>query len=245
MALVALTLDVLKSIFSTLDKAGCKNRRVLSLGYPDILANPEQIRQIFGEAVFAKLDYRDDSAAILRWHGAERVTDRVTDAKQLFFALGYELEVIDMVQARGEEIIHDLNDPIPENLHGRYGVVIDAGTLEHCFNIGQAAKNVAAMVCVGGMVMHGNPLNMYNHGFYNLNPTWYYDFYEANGFAVEFMKLVNDSVGTPKLTAVSPYGRFGAVAENTVLLVVARRVASAELRWPIQKKYRDNPTLAK
>lgn len=247
MALAALTLDLLKQLLPTVEAGGCASRRIVSLGYPDILATPDQVRRIFGDGIFGQLRYREDSASILRWHGggAEAGSGKVVDADSLFSALGYQLDVIDIVAARGGEIIHDLNEPLPEELKGRYAAVLDAGTLEHCFNIAEAVRSVSAMAAVGGIVMHGNPLNMYNHGFYNLNPTWYQDFYGTNGFAIELMKVVVDAVAAPKLGDVPPYERFRGAPENAVLLVVARRREMKAVAWPVQKKYRDNPMLAK
>ena len=242
MSLIPLTLDVIGSILKNLEKTGCPSRRLLSLGYPDILANDEHIRGIFGGDVPRQIKYRDDSEQILRWHGAERAVRHVPDAVSLFTALGYELDVLDIAVARGGEIVQDLNQPIPENLKGRYALVLDAGTLEHCFNIGAAARNVAEMIAHGGAVMHGNPINMYNHGSYNLNPTWYHDFYEENGFVIEFLRLVDSGI-EPKVTELPSFQRFASIPDNCTILVVARRAELQEIRWPIQRKYRDNPNL--
>jgi len=243
MSLIPLTLDLIGTILKNVEKADCPSRKVASLGYPDILAHEDQIRAIFGDSVADSLEFRTDSAEILRWHNAGHKTNRVVDAASLFRALGWTLEVLDIVTARGGEIIHDLNLPIPAELTGRYALVIDAGTLEHCFNIGQAAQNIAAMVALGGAVMHGNPLNMFNHGFYNLNPTWYHDFYGENGFVIEYLNLVSNAVDAPQLAGVPPYQRFGGVPDNCTLLVVARRAELRAISWPVQRKYRDNPNL--
>jgi hypothetical protein len=244
MSLVALTLSVLKDALASLPAANCPSRRILSLGYPDILASPASLENIFGGEIMSKVGSRADSAQILRWHNAGSVTNNVAEATALFAALGFELDVLDLVQARGGEILQDLNEPIPASMHERYAAVIDAGTLEHCFNIAQAATNVASAVALGGFVMHGNPLNMYNHGFYNLNPTWYHDFYAANGFTVESVQIVLDGVSNaPRVAPAPAFGRFRSIPDNATLLVIARRKAVAPLKWPVQTKYRDNPTL--
>lgn len=244
MPLVPLTLDVIKNAIPTFAANGCESRRVLSFGYPDILASAEQVGAVFGPEVVARLGFRADSAEILRWHAATSVTDRVIEASSLFTALGLELEVMDLVAARGGEIIQDLNEPIPAHLHARYALVLDAGTLEHCFDIAQAAVNMASAVAVGGLVMHGNPLNMYNHGFYNLNPTWYHDFYGTNGFAIERLQAVLDAVAAnPRLGNLPPYARFAGVPDNATMLVLARRKSIEALRYPVQNKYKNNPTL--
>jgi hypothetical protein len=244
MALVPLTLGVISDALKKVQAAGCESRRVLSLGYPDILASQAQLARLFGSETVQKLGVRADSESILRWHHATGVTDRVVEASALFAALGFELDVLDIAEARGGEIIQDLNEPMDSALIGRYAAVIDAGTLEHCFNIAQAAKNVASAVALGGFVMHGNPLNMYNHGFYNLNPTWYHDFYEDNGFTVSSVQIVIDAVSeTPRVANAPPFGRFQSIPDNASLLVIAHRKAITELKWPVQRKYRNNPTL--
>lgn len=170
---MALPPEALRFVQAGLESArrsGCESQSVLSLGYPDILAAPGQLAELFGSALDTALEYRGDSESIARWHAMPPGT-RIPDSIQFFALLGYDLEVLDIVSARGGELIHDLNQPVPQELHRRYALIIDPGTLEHCFNIAQAAKNVAEMAAPGGCVFHGNPMNLYNHGFYNLNPT--------------------------------------------------------------------------
>jgi hypothetical protein len=131
---------------------------------------------------------------------------------------------------------------LPEDLHQRYALVVDAGTIEHCFNIGQAAMNIANLAAVGGFVMHANPLNMFNHGFYNLNPTWYSHFYAGNGFTLELAVLVNGPLAKPEIIDVPLDKRFLHPRDNTVQVMVARRRKAAPMAWPTQAKYRANPT---
>jgi hypothetical protein len=239
MALVVPLLRVLGAALANLEAAGCSSRHVLSLGYPDVIATSEQIRAIFGERVASAVAHRVDSAAILQWHGMA-ASGRVPEASSLLSLLGCELESVDIVAARGNEIIQDLNEPVGQHLFGRYAAVIDAGTLEHCFNVAQAARNIAAMT---GVVLHLNPLNMYNHGFYNFSPTWYQDFYETNGFVVERLEIVWNVAQAPSSAPAPAFQRFQGVPETSMLLAVARRREVREIRWPTQKKYRDNPAL--
>lgn len=224
------------------ERAGCKSQCVLSLGYPDILASSEQLGALFGAELIEALEFRPDSAQIARWHGLSEES-RIVESAHFMALLGFDLEVLDVVEARGGELLLDLNEPVPERLHRRYALIIDPGTLEHCFNIAQAARNLAEMVAPGGCVFHGNPLNMYNHGFYNLNPTWYRDFYTAIGFEIEQMLGVANPVSGLKRFKVPPTARFAGVPENSSLYVLARRVADAPIRWPTQSKYLSNPTL--
>jgi hypothetical protein len=239
---MALPLGALRVIQLGLAHEDCESQRILSLGYPDILALPEQLAELFGPQLLPAFQYREDSAQIARWHGLPE-TAPIVEAQNFFALLGYDLEVLDVVEARGGEMVHDLNQPLPLQLHRRYALVIDPGTLEHCFNIAQAAKNVAEVVASGGCVFHGNPMNMYNHGFYNLNPTWYHDFYAANGFSVQLLEGVVNQVSQPGRFNVPRTTRFGAVPPESSLYVLARRVADVPVRWPTQSKYVNNPNL--
>ncbi len=242
---MALPLEALRVIRLGLQAAargGCESQRVLSLGYPDILAGPGELGGLFGEHLAPLLRFREDSEAIARWHGLPAPT-RIVESVHFFALLGFDLEVLDVVEARGGELLHDLNEPVPQRLHARYALVVDPGTLEHCFNIAQAAKNVAEMVAPGGCAFHGNPLNMYNHGFYNLNPTWYSDFYAANGFRLESIEGVADPIAALQRFEVPATGRFAAAPPNSSLYVLARRTGAAAVRWPTQTKYVRNPAL--
>lgn len=127
-----------------------RQRLVLAFGYPDILASPEQIRQLFGDDMFRRITFRPDSAKVIQWHKAEDTTDQIVETTSLFAAQGMQLEVSDIAEARGGEFVLDLNYPCNPALHGRYDLLVDSGTLKHCFNIGQTARNMARMVGVGG-----------------------------------------------------------------------------------------------
>jgi hypothetical protein len=242
MALTPESLRFVRAALEAVQRSGCESQTVLSLGYPDILASSTQLTALFGAELTRALEYRPDSESIARWHGLPHGT-RIPDSAQFFALLGYDLEVIDIVATRGGERIQDLNQPVPQELHRRYALVMDPGTLEHCFNIAQAAKNVVELVARGGCVFHGNPMNLYNHGFYNLNPTWYHDFYVANGFVLEAMNAVVDPLRDFYRYDVPATERFREAAEESSLYVLMRRVSEAPVVWPTQTKYVRNPTL--
>lgn len=173
---MAINYPMLKEV---VDRAS-PGQRIASMGYPDILAPLPAIQSMLG-ASFDNLAYREDSNLICKRHGLREY--RIPDADSFFSLLGLELKVFDIVRERGNEIIQDLNYPVEdETLHGTFDFVIDVGTLEHCFNIAQAAITTASLVRKGGYILHENPFNWGNHGFYGLCPTWYADFYEQNGF---------------------------------------------------------------
>jgi hypothetical protein len=239
-----MALELIAQALKDARSAGCTSDRVLSLGYPDILAGPADIARIFGPEIASGLGVRADSQSIRSWHHAGKPGEGVVSAEDLFERLGVQLEVLDITEARGGEMIFDLNEPLPQYLRENYLLVIDGGTLEHCFNIAQAARNVAEMTAARGYVFHGNPVNMYNHGFYNFNPTWYVDFYGANGFEVKFLKLAIEPVSAPQMAEVPPVARFKMkdLGDSSMYCLV-QRTSVAPIAWPMQTKYRLNPKL--
>lgn len=81
------------------------------------------------------------------------------------------------------DIIMDLNIPVDNKYHNKFDVILDIGTLEHIFNIPQALENITLMCKSGGTIILGAPAsNAINHGFYQICPTLYYDYFKINGF---------------------------------------------------------------
>ena len=206
---------------------------VASFGYPDITVPMPEL-----EPYLNGLDvtFRVDSPAICARHGIQQRP--IPDADSLFKALGAKLTVFDIVKERGNEIICDLNEPIEPISANRpfsYDFVLDIGTIEHCFNIGQAIKNIANLPQIGGIIMHENPFFMPNHGFYSLNPTFYTDFYETNGFKVLECLLIHGK----EQAKPPPTSRFKTEAmDATNVFFMAERVEFRPFVWPTQTKYK-------
>ena len=94
-----------------------------------------------------------------------------------------ELQTLDVSDYEGAEIVADLNLPVPPELRGRFGWIIDGGTMEHVFDVRQGMQNTADMLRPGGRAIHISPANNYvNHGFTQLSPAFYHGYYAANGF---------------------------------------------------------------
>jgi hypothetical protein len=77
----------------------------------------------------------------------------------------------------------DLQEPIPERFHDEYDWIIDAGTLYCCFDMVGVLKNMMLMLKDKGTVMHmSNLIGHFGRGFYALSPSFFNEFYRANGF---------------------------------------------------------------
>lgn len=240
MAMNALVLTLLQQMRKHLPAEAS----VCCLGYPDVLISDEQLGKILGPEAASRLSYRADSAEILAWHRLDGKLDRVIDAQSLFAAMGMRFTAVDLVASRGTERIVDLNEPVAADLVGAFDVVLDAGTMEHCFNVGQAIRNIIGMAKVGGFVLHLNPMAMINHGFFNFSPTFYHDFYLQNGHEMSF-SIHGVAVDGIQVQAypVHPTQRQPVQNPNAMVMCVARKKHDRAPAWPMQSKYLNNPDL--
>ena len=192
--------------------------KVLSLGYPDLIVSSKDIEDLFG--------YKPTKfTQVHEWHGRK---EPLPETLELFEHLGSELTIVDFTSETGTEKIADLNNP--HDL-GKYDLVIDSGTLEHCFNFGQAFLNAVNAVKVGGVIMHISPLDILNHGFFNICPTLFSDFYMQNGWKLMELKIL-----PCRLPLIHPTNRFDLRTEN-IIRVLAERMEDSTFKFPIQQKY--------
>lgn len=124
------------------------------------------------------------------------LADQISSQKEIdscdfFKMLGFEeVHAVDYSEYEGADIIFDLNDPLPDSLKGAFDYVINGGTLEHVFDIARAMENMSGMVKDGGLIMHLSPSDWWiNHGFYSISPTFFQDYYRANGFLVKLIEF--------------------------------------------------------
>jgi len=78
--------------------------------------------------------------------------------------------------------VRDMNRALSDEK--RYDTIIDAGCLEHIYNVSQALENVSALVKPGGQILHVLPANGFcGHGFWQFSPELFFSLYsEANGY---------------------------------------------------------------
>jgi hypothetical protein len=226
-------------IMQVLKRLGGRQKplKSLFLSYPDLLMSRAELASFLPGAFIDSLPAREDSRSIWTWHGMPDRTDPIYDSLETFRRLEMEPHVIDIVKARGDEEIVDLNEPLPERLRRRFDIVIDTGTCEHCFNVGQAFANACSAVATGGYFIHAAPMSRTNHGFWNFCPTVYPDFFEDNGFKLHLLTGMSVDMRLGFKPLQVSVNRFVAPSE-AILFVVAEKLADVPLRWPVQRKYR-------
>lgn len=173
---------------------------------------------------------------------------RPVTSRELFLAFGFsDYQDIDFTPDEGCTIIHDLNRPVPPELHSRFDLVMEMGTLEHIFDVRTVLESMVRMVKPGGTVFHFSPLTWINHGFYNFSLTLFYDSYRVNGFTDFAFYIVafprnfqaDQTISYEKVPFV-PH-QFGVRAPDGTELIVsfmARKERNVEtFQIPIQAAY--------
>lgn len=162
---------------------------------------------------------------------------RVANSTEFLHLIGAEeVSSMDISDYEGAEILHDLNQPIGDELKEKFDVVLDGGLLEHIFNFPVALANAMEMVAVGGhFVSIGGGNNFLGHGFYQFSPELFYRTLSGeNGFAVK--RLIAAEVGGKWYEVADPKkinGRVELINDKPIyLMVLAEKIAS---RKPFEK----------
>ena len=221
---------------------GGQEKNILCLGYPDLLVDGQTLLKDCGGDVGLLVP---NEQKIAQWHGWKSPVRDTTHA--LRKAFGLEATYVDIKPSRGCEIALDLNrsvwllDMDHALWNTRWDVVADFGTIEHCFNIAQAFENIRMLAKPGGLVLHSNPLNRINHGFWSISPTTYFDYWEAASGTVLEARLVGGDVN--RLDEMDIMGnhfrRFHCPIESNIQIVARTSLTEYTTRWPMQRKYKD------
>jgi hypothetical protein len=197
---------------------GVSFEHTLTLGRTALGVRAGPLQRAFRQA---GLTLNDDEAVRLTSDGY---------AEALLRRLGaVAIDSVDASDYEGATIMHDLNREVPADLRGRYSAVIDAGTLEHVFNVPMALANCMWLLRVGGRFLAMTPCNNYmGHGFYQFSPELFWRvFGEANGFVVERMVVCEMTPNAPWYAVADPAAIGTRVTlrnrRETQLLVQARK----------------------
>jgi hypothetical protein len=199
-----------------------KGASILCLGYPDITV-PARLVEEFLKVTPRKFTDHGHEHKVA--HPLPETIDTLTLAGALV------VDCVDSMPSRGVERQVDLNER--QDWPRAYDLVINPGTIEHCFDVSTAMFNAWRALKVGGAILHAAPMTMLNHGFYNFCPTLFVDFAQANGGAVLEMRARDrEWKGVP----IEPMKRFRA-PEETVLYALVQKAADVPEMMPVQGRY--------
>jgi hypothetical protein len=141
--------------------------------------------------------------------------------------------------------IHDMNEPVSDNLKGRFTAVVDTGSLEHIYNFPMAIRNCMDMVKKGGFFIAITPINNWmGHGFYQFSPELFYRiFSEDNGFKIWDMIVHEDRHRSKWYQVMDPdeiKSRVVLISKKPVSLFVIAQKRSDKVKfneYPLQSDY--------
>ncbi len=170
---------------------------VLMIGRQDLNVYPSKMRQLLAQTGLSDKLFSSSAPNT----GYAEPVFKTLGARKVFS--------LDASPFEGAEYVHDLNQPIGDDLKQKFDLIYDGGTLEHIFNFPKALQNCMEMLREGGrLITHTCANNWCGHGFYQFSPELFYDVLSAdNGFEVERM-IVH---------VVGPYGRWYEVANPQVI----------------------------
>jgi hypothetical protein len=140
----------------------------------------------------------------------------------------------------GSRYQFDLNLPVP--IDQQFDLLINIGTAEHIFNVFQFFKTAHERTKTNGLMLHSAPFNGWpDHGFYNFQPTFFFDLARANKYEIlsficarvqpfEYVQ-VRDHDHVPQLI------QAGKIPAGSHINVVFRKTTDADFIVPTQAYY--------
>lgn len=132
----------------------------------------------------------------------------------------------------------DLNGPI--DLGEQFDLVINHGTAEHVFNIAQVFRTIHDHCIDGGLMIHESPcIGWLDHGFFNMNPTLFYDLAATNCYELVGMWILSIDGNWVMRVEDRDHLRGEKIPTdaNLNLYVVYRKLGDRPFRIPIQGYY--------
>jgi hypothetical protein len=196
-----------------------------------------EIRRLVGEADRRDLYLKKLAEAV----AAQRAT-QLHEIAEIFWQAVLsprEYSAIDPGET-GSRWKFDLNLPVP--IEQRFDLTMNIGTAEHIFNVWQFFKTAHERTASGGLMMHSNPFTGWpDHGFFNFQPTLFFDLALANNYEIlsfvigrikpfEYVQ-VRDREHVPQLI------RAGKIPAGSHINVVYRKTGDGEFVVPMQGYY--------
>jgi hypothetical protein len=166
-------------------------------------------------------------------------------AEEFFRLLGAkEVIAIDASGYEGAQVVHDMNQPLPEHLASSFDLFLDGGTLEHLFDFRTASKNCMLAVRRGGRFVSVTTANNFcGHGFYQFSPELFYRLLsEQSGYEMESCIIWEDVHGSAFYQVPDPASLRTRIEltsrKGTFMYVQAQRVGDTPASYiPHQSDY--------
>ncbi|OHC73525.1 MAG: hypothetical protein A3G18_12550 [Rhodospirillales bacterium RIFCSPLOWO2_12_FULL_58_28] len=212
MAINGSEVKIIKYLIDSAQARMKRRPRVLTLGYPDVMAIEKTFSRLELPVEWSAVPKRPDGPAVWKSQGRDLGNYPMCESKALIDALGGDCVVIDAIAWGQEDELVNLNQPLTKQQKeklGDFDVIVDPGTVEHCFNIAQAFINIVDLLAPLGFVYHQAAVAYPNHGFWSISPTAFFDFYESRRFILGTPYVWVDSQdkdsGEPQFLQIDPF----------------------------------------
>ena len=111
-------------------------------------------------------------------------------SSRLFWeSLGLSYSAIDYDGHRNS-ISLDLNcETVPDDLRGKFDLVVNGGTTEHVVNQDHAFRVIHDLARVGAVMYHDVPVCMFGHGLINYSPKFFLQLFRLNDYHPLFIRV--------------------------------------------------------
>ena len=162
---------------------------------------------------------------------------------KIYYATFFQPNSMDAIDFDGTEKAMKLDLNLPIDLKKQYDIVTNLGTAEHVFDIAQVFKTIHRHTKPGGLMLHGLPLSGWvDHGFYSLNPTFYWDIAAANQYVVVAVVYADHKPLKLKQLitreSIVDMAKNGEIAQNSLIYTIFKKASDeTEFVVPIQGYY--------
>jgi hypothetical protein len=210
---------------------------IASLYKQGVLADRQSVLELGAEAPVP--DQEDMAECLERLVAFQHDPETIIDAELLYKSLGFTLyKCIDAGGQRHHALAFDLNRDIVQEycFVDQFDLVTNFGTTGHVFDQCRVFQNIHAVCAPNGIMIHEVPFQKrLNHGFYNYQPTFFYDLAGANHY-----ELLGLYLGLPG--DLMPYSDdvarlLSRTNTETELLAVLRKATEEQFNNPYNGKY--------
>ena len=191
----------------------------------------------------------DDFRRELKNKFIDKSQDKILSPNMILKNIGFsEINTLDYPGMDNPDIEIDLNKRLPKKYYSKYDFILDAGYMEHIFNVPEMMRTIHLLLKPNGKIIHFNPCqgNM-NHGFYNFQPTFYFSFYKTCKYQNIKIFLVESEIskseGKSKITQIheniNNMNYFPKVNSSTYILACSTKTTNSSFRIPNQEFYQN------
>lgn len=108
---------------------------------------------------------------------------RIADVSVFHALADCQVQALDISDYEGAEIVHDLNEPLPESLKGRFDFIFDGSCLDNIFDGPGTLIKLSELLKPGGRLLLYNASNSAPTAYLQFSPDWFIDYFAANNYA--------------------------------------------------------------